>query len=145
LFAIDPPPSGAGRVVSLSPTPSGKGCWIFTDRGAVFAYGDAPHLGDLSGQRLNAPVLDSIATPSGQGYYMVAADGGIFAFNADFRGSMGGTRLNKPVTGMIAYGNGYLMVAQDGGIFNFSDRSFSGNLGSTPPPRPVVAVAALPG
>ena len=72
----------------------------------------------------------------GDGYWLVAADGGIFAFNADFRGSMGGTRLSKPVTGMIAYGNEYLMVTQDGGIFNFSDRPFSGSLGSTPPPPP---------
>jgi hypothetical protein len=40
--------------------------------------------------------------------------------------SVGGThhalRLNKPITGMVAFGNGYLMVAEDGGIFNFSDR-----------------------
>jgi hypothetical protein len=31
---------------------------------------------------------------------MVASDGGIFAFQAHFKGSMGGTKLNRPVTGM---------------------------------------------
>ena len=34
---------------------------------------------------------------------------------------MGGTRLNKPVVGMVRYGNGYLMVGSDGGIFDFSE------------------------
>ena len=57
---------------------------------------------------------------------------------------MGAVRLNKPVTGMVAFGNGYLMVAEDGGIFNFSDRPFDGSLGANPPVNPIVAVAALP-
>jgi hypothetical protein len=56
---------------------------------------------------------------------------------------MGGTRLNRPVTGMVRFGNGYLMVGEDGGIFNFADTSFHGSLGDKPPANPVVAVAAL--
>jgi hypothetical protein len=56
---------------------------------------------------------------------------------------MGGTRLNRPVTGMVRFGNGYLMVGEDGGIFNFSDKAFHGSLGDRPPARPVVSVAAL--
>ena len=56
---------------------------------------------------------------------------------------MGGTRLNKPITGMVPYGNGYLMVATDGGVFSFSDKAFAGSLGANPPARPIVAVAAL--
>lgn len=65
------------------------------------------------------------------------------AAQAPFRGSMGGRRLNRPVVGMVPYGDGYLMVASDGGIFNFSRSPFHGSLGSSPPPRPVVAVAPL--
>ena len=39
-----------------------------------------------------------VATPSGNGYYMVASDGGIFAFgDAKFAGSMGSKKLNAPV------------------------------------------------
>ena len=38
---------------------------------------------------------------SGQGYWLVASDGGIFSFgDAGFYGSMGGTTLDKPVVGM---------------------------------------------
>ncbi|MGH9034402.1 MAG: hypothetical protein ACRD0O_01445, partial [Acidimicrobiia bacterium] len=61
-----------------------------------------------------------------------------------FRGSLGGIKLNKPVTGMVPFGNGYLMVGQDGGIFNFSDRPFHGSLGADPPSDPITSVAALP-
>jgi hypothetical protein len=57
---------------------------------------------------------------------------------------MGATRLNKPVSGMVRYGDGYLMVAEDGGVFNFSSRPFSGSLGAHPPATPIVAIAALP-
>ena len=46
---------------------------------------------------------------------------------------MGNVRLNKPVTGMVPFGNGYLMVGEDGGIFNFSDSEFLGSLGANPP------------
>jgi hypothetical protein len=35
------------------------------------------------------------------------------------------------------------MVGEDGGIFNFSSQQFLGSLGSTPPARPIVSVAAL--
>jgi hypothetical protein len=41
------------------------------------------------------------ATPDGAGYWLVAADGGIFAFgDAPFFGSMGATPLSRPVVGM---------------------------------------------
>ena len=41
------------------------------------------------------------ATPSGGGYWLVAADGGIFPFgDAVGAGSLGGTRLNRPVVGV---------------------------------------------
>jgi hypothetical protein len=39
----------------------------------------------------------------GHGYWEVAADGGIFSFgDAGYFGSMGGTRLNQPVVGMVS-------------------------------------------
>ena len=74
----------------------------------------------------------------------MASDGGIFAFgNAPFKGSMGSTKLNKPVVGMVRYGNGYLMVGADGGIFAFSDKPFAGSLGDNPPAQPIVFAATL--
>jgi hypothetical protein len=41
------------------------------------------------------------ATPTGDGYWLVAADGGIFTFgDAAFNGSEGGVHLNKPIVGI---------------------------------------------
>ncbi|MGH9038837.1 MAG: hypothetical protein ACRDZ3_01250 [Acidimicrobiia bacterium] len=62
--------------------------------------------------------------------------GPFFSFDAPFKGSMGAARLNRPITGMVRYGDGYLMVGEDGGIFNFSDRTFAGSLGDRPPAGP---------
>ena len=68
----------------------------------------------------------------------------IFTFgDAAFGGSMGATPLNRPVVGMVRYGNGYLMVGSDGGIFTFSDLGFVGSLGATPPVAPITSVAVV--
>jgi subtilisin family serine protease len=81
LGSLDPPGLANGETTSsLSATPTGNGYWIFTNRGRAIAFGDAPFLGDVSDIKLNGPVLGSVASPSGQGYYMVASDGGIFSF-----------------------------------------------------------------
>jgi hypothetical protein len=47
------------------------------------------------------PIVGMTASPSGRGYWFVAADGGIFAFgDARFYGSTGGVRLAHPIVGM---------------------------------------------
>ena len=54
------------------------------------------------------------ATPAGAGYWLVAADGGIFSFgDAGFYGSTGNIKLNKPVVGMASTGGGGVL---DGGV-----------------------------
>jgi hypothetical protein len=129
------------RFTSLSIAPNGRGEWLFTNKGRVVAQG-LPHFGDLRTMRLNAPIVDSIATPSGNGYYMVAADGGVFAFgDARFYGSMGGTRLNAPVMSLVPDpdGVGYWLVAFDGGVFAFQ-APFMGSMGSTRLNRPVTGM-----
>ena len=126
-------------VTSLSATPSGAGYWIFTSRGRVLPFGDAPFLGDMSGTRLNGPVLGSVATPTGRGYFMVASDGGTFAYgDAAFAGSMGSRRLNAPVQSLVPDGDGagYWLVAADGGIFAF-DAAFHGSMGGQRLNRPI--------
>jgi hypothetical protein len=87
------------------------------------------------------------ATRSGRGYWLVASDGGIFAFgDAGFFGSTGAIKLNKPITGMTpsATGSGYRMVATDGGIFSFGDAAFYGSAGNTALARPIAGMAPTP-
>jgi hypothetical protein len=72
------------------------------------------------------------ATPSGKGYWLVAADGGLFSFgDAGFYGSMGGKALNSQIMGMTptADGKGYWLVGGDGGVFTFGDAVFYGSRG----------------
>jgi ribosomal protein L24E len=85
------------------------------------------------------------ATPTGHGYWLVASDGGIFAFgDATFSGSTGATPLNRPIVGASSTptGNGYWLVASDGGIFAFGDASFFGSTGATPLSKPIVVMGA---
>ena len=98
----------------------------------------------MAGTTLNQPVVGMAATPDGGGYWLDAADGGIFTFgNAQFWGSTGSLHLNQPVVGMAAThdGGGYWLVASDGGIFAFGDASFEGSMGSHHLNEPIVGMA----
>ena len=80
---------------------------------------------------------------SGQSAYReVAADGGTFAFNAPFAGSMGGQHLNSPIVGMAfdSATGGYYEVAADGGIFAFN-APFAGSMGDQHLNSPIVGMA----
>ncbi len=85
--------------------------------------------------------------PKGQGYWLVASDGGIFSFaDAGFHGSTGNIKLNQPIVGMTPTpsGRGYWMVARDGGIFSFGDAAFHGSTGNIKLNQPIVGMAATP-
>jgi hypothetical protein len=51
-----------------------------TSTGDVAAFGSAVPYGALEGTHLNAPVVGIAATPDYGGYWLVASDGGVFAF-----------------------------------------------------------------
>ena len=77
------------------------------------------------------------------GYWQVASDGGVFTFGAaQFYGSTGAIKLNKPVVGMAATpdGKGYWLVASDGGIFAYGDAQFYGSTGSMVLNKPIMGM-----
>ena len=85
------------------------------------------------------------ATANGAGYWLVAADGGIFTYgDAPFFGSTGREPLNKPISGIAttADGQGYWLVASDGGIFAYGDAGFAGSAGNLQLSKPIVGMAA---
>ena len=97
--------------------------------------------------RLNREIVGIAATPTGQGFWQVAGDGGIFTGgDAQFFGSTGSYRLNQPIVGMASTrsGNGYWLVASDGGIFAFGDANFFGSTGSYRLNQPIVGMASTP-
>jgi hypothetical protein len=92
-------------------------------------------------------VTISDGEPTSQGYWFVAADGGIFSFgNAGFFGSTGAITLNQPIVGMASTpsGKGYWLVARDGGIFSFGDAGFYGSTGAITLNQPIVGMATTP-
>jgi hypothetical protein len=111
----------------------------------VNAFGNATAFGAPT--QVNQPIVGMASTPDGHGYWLVAADGGIFTFgDASFFGSTGGIKLNKPVVGMASTpdGNGYWLVASDGGIFTFGDAGFYGSAGNIALNQPIVGMASTP-
>ena len=78
---------------------------------------------------LTKPAVEIVGTKSGQGYWIFAQDGGVFAYgDAGFFGSLGGKTLAAPIVGatVTASGLGYWMVGADGGVFAFGDAPFKG-------------------
>lgn len=129
-----------GPVVGVVATPTGLGAFATAADGGVFAYGDAVFIDSVRG-RLQAipgapllpdqPVVGIVTDPDGRGYWMVAADGGVFGIEAPFRGSLPAIvpfeQLVAPVNGMVPFGDGYLLVAADGGVFDFAGTPFAGS------------------
>jgi hypothetical protein len=93
--------------------------------------------------------VGAAATPDGAGYWLVAADGGVFAYgDARYFGSLSTTALHEAVVGVAPTpdGSGYWLAAADGGVFAFGDATFRGSAsGDAAPFDPIVAVAAGPG
>ena len=110
-------------------------------------FGNAGSFGPAGGLQLNAPPVGMASTPSGNGYWIAAADGGVFNYgDAGFFGSAGAIALNKPIVGIATThdGGGYWLVASDGGVFNYGDAGFFGSAGSLPLNAPIVGMAATP-
>ena len=96
---------------------------------------------------LPTPVVGMAATPSGNGYWLANAYGGVSAHGAaQFYGSMAGSHLNAPITHIISTsdGLGYWLVAADGGTFTFGDAKFFGSMGGQHLNAPVVDIAPTP-
>jgi uncharacterized protein YkwD len=109
--------------------------------------GSARYYGSVARLPLRQPIVDMAARPDGNGYWMVASDGGVFTFGAArFYGSAGAIRLVKPIVGMAATGSGrgYWLVASDGGVFSFGDARFYGSTGHMHLNQPIVGIAATP-
>jgi hypothetical protein len=89
-------------------------------------------------------VVGMASTPSGNGYWLANASGGVAAHGgAAFYGSMASVRLDAPITHIVstADGLGYWLVASDGGIFAFGDARFLGSMGGHHLNAPVVDMA----
>jgi ligand-binding sensor domain-containing protein len=129
-----------GPVISAVATPTGAGAYMVASDGGVFAVGDAEFRGSVRGQLTQLhgppglpahPIVGIVSDPDGRGYWMVGRDGGVFSFDAPFRGSLPAQlsfeQLFAPINAMVPYGNGYLLIGGDGGVFTYSEKPFAGS------------------
>ena len=135
---------------TATPACATSGPWP-KDHHDLWNTGDLNESGAPATPGCSAPPTPPSRTPattaSPEGYWEVAADGGVFSFaGAQFDGSMGGGPLDAPVVGMAPTpdGKGYWEVAADGGVFSFGDAKFYGSMGGQPLDAPVVGMAATP-
>ncbi|MHB8264276.1 MAG: hypothetical protein ACYDGY_11160, partial [Acidimicrobiales bacterium] len=91
--------------------------------GGIYHFGDAASVASpLPVSAVPAPIVSITATPDGNGYYLVGANGSIYTFgNAVYRGSLGAYtdgQVPAPIVGMAVTpdGNGYYLVGANGSI-----------------------------
>ena len=141
-------------VVGIVPTTDKGGYWLDASDGGIFAYGDSGFYGSIPGlglhpagsglpNSLDAPIVGMVPSADGGGYFMVAADGGVFAFgDARFAGScpgIGGCSGTAVAVMPDASGNGYWLVTNTGHVYTFGDAPFYG----APGPQSVPVTSAV--
>jgi hypothetical protein len=97
----------------------------------------------------NASTRLASSSAAPPGYYLVGADGGVFAFNgAPYFGSLGGNHLGAPVVGMAlapaSDDAGYYLAGADGGVYAFGHAPFSGSLAATHLDAPITDIERCP-
>jgi hypothetical protein len=148
--SVGRPPIPADAVALLQPAAPGTSA-VVSGLGRVASPGGDASLGGVDNLPLAWVVVgaDEAGSPGG-GYYLVAGDGGVFAFgDAPFFGSTGGWSLNRPVVDLAVRpaaggADGYWLVAGDGGVFSFGRAPFRGSTGSLKLNRPIVTMASTP-
>jgi hypothetical protein len=132
-------------VVGITPTLTRGGYWLVASDGGIFSFGDAGFFGSIPGvglhpagsgkaNSLNAPIVGMVPSVNRRGYFMVASDGGVFAFgDAKFEGSCPGIGgcVGTAVAVMPDHtGNGYWLVTNMGRVYAFGDAPAYGSPGS---------------
>jgi hypothetical protein len=145
-------------VVGIALTPDRRGYWLVASDGGVFSFPDAGFFGSIPGlgiypagssgpnRKLNAPIVGLVPSADGGGYFMVAADGGVFAFgDAKFEGScpaIGGCSGTAVAVMPDASGNGYWLVTATGNVYAFGNAASFGSPG--PQTSPVTSAMRTP-
>ena len=111
---------------------------------SIAAIGAAPSLGATG---LDDRPVDLASSPSGNGYWVLHANGSIHSFgDAPYMGGPNTAGLRAGAVAMAALPNGlgYWIVASDGGVFSYGAAGFFGSRVSTETKTPIIDIAATP-
>ena len=144
-------------VVGIVPTVDRGGYWLDASDGGVFSFGDTQFYGSIPGlgihpagsglrNSLTAPIVGMVSSHDQGGYFMVASDGGVFAFaDAHFAGScpgIGGCAGAAVAVMPDASGGGYWLITSTGHVYSFGDAPYLGAPG--PQSSPITSAVATP-
>jgi hypothetical protein len=108
-------------IVGMTSTADGRGYWMVSSSGRVYAFGDATKI--RGGSPLQS-VMGIVASPRG-GYWLFTTSGNVYRGGAaGWFGSVAARRLRKPsIVGMAtsADGRGYWLVGASGRVYSFGD------------------------
>ncbi|MDQ3107153.1 MAG: peptidoglycan recognition protein family protein, partial [Actinomycetota bacterium] len=135
----------ANAVGPVRPKPTTTGYWVLGRDTGLYTFGNAPFAGGAG--EIPAPAVSMAATVTGQGYWLLSANGRVSAYgDAVNHGSTESMRLNAPAVRLepTRTGRGYWIQAADGGIFSFGDAAFYGSTGNLKLNSPVISMSATP-
>ncbi|HTX30127.1 MAG TPA: glycoside hydrolase domain-containing protein [Solirubrobacteraceae bacterium] len=126
-------------VVGMAATRDGKGYWVATSTGGVYAYGDAKRL-----RPPRARAVKGIVAAPGGGYWLYTAYGNVYrSADAAWYGSpIGSHYRGSSIVGMTATpdGRGYRLVTSTGTVYSYGDATRE----QAPRARGVVGIVAAP-
>jgi subtilisin family serine protease len=112
----------------------GAGYWMLSTAGRIYAFGDAPGVGDPAGT-LGASAADIEPNRSSTGYWIVDETGNVYAYNSPYFGGVptGWLRPGETVTSLSATssGNGYWIFTTAGRVVPRGDAVSFGDMAAT--------------
>jgi hypothetical protein len=136
---IDPP----GGPIIQPGTVLRSGYWMVGNDGAVYAFGEARHLGDAIPHLGSALAVDLEPTPSSNGYWIIDDQGKVFGFgDARHHGNVDRSKLarDEKVTSLSATpsGGGYWIFTTKGRAIAFGDAGHHGDVSTVKLNAPVL-------
>ena len=115
VFAFNTPffgsmavPNWTNQSLEWRPCPSGTATGSLRRTAAFSLSVMSPFYGSMGGISLNEPIVGMASNAFGNGYWLVAKDGGVFAFgSAQFYGSMGVPSSTSPSSEWLALRSGW--------------------------------------
>ena len=114
------------------PDHSGNGYWLVTAAGASTPSGMRPCSGR---RRPDVPVVDAVAAPDGQGYWLLFANGVVHTFGdaSSWGAPLGYVNSFNPAAAIFptSDGEGYWVATARGDVFSYGNAPFLGGMSAT--------------
>jgi hypothetical protein len=138
-------PKASIEATAMAAMPNGRGYWVLTTLGGVYAFGQARHHGSLARSGVDAHGVQIRSSPTGAGYWILASNGRIYAFG-DAR-----SVTSKLAPGGVDFwptpsGRGHWLLLPDGRVGAYGDADHFGDVPNlqTSWSEPAVAIAGMP-